>query len=151
MQLDDVNEFSPEFEQSAYSLAVDLGAAEWAQSASLELLQVRAHDRDCSPAFGTVCRYQLTGAPADGLAGLSVDQEGRIRLQRPERPAGLAGLREFQVLAYDCAGKKSQAPASVRLHLADAKSCRLSLRGKFSRRPLSISVRGARAKNVAPQ
>lgn len=39
-------------------------------------------------------------------------------------------VRSFQVIAYDCAGKKSQTPASVQVSLN--KLCRPSLRGKFS-------------------
>lgn len=207
VKLEDVNEFSPEFERPIYSLSYELDPDSEAplpplptdlahshnhhhkpaganinnnnnnnhhQSGGQEaarrfLLQVRAHDHDCSVEFGSVCRYELApssptstssspsaspshsseaGSGAELTDGLSVDSQGRIWLQRvPARWRQLVAAASsstsanqqqqqqqphvsFQVLAYDCAGRKSQRPATVQLALS--RLCRPALRGKCS-------------------
>lgn len=98
----------------------------------LEVAQVRARDQDCSPEFGDICGYELLAA-ADGHAepppaGLGVDSQGRVKWRRP-LPAE-PGRLSLQVIAYDCAGKKSQTPAKLQLSLN--KLCRPALKGKWS-------------------
>lgn len=148
--MEDVNEFSPEFDSASYSLALELPQARASTTSGGErhLLTVRAQDRDCSAEFGRVCRYELLAGNAGSstspvaangsLEGLSVDAAGRLlasdRWLRSaelelERTGGQSLVRSFQVLAYDCAGKKSLAPASVQLQLG--RSCRAAWRGEF--------------------
>lgn len=128
------------------------------------LLTVRANDQDCSHEFGQVCRYELMEGAA-GAAGLwpldaqtlasklSVDAAGRLAarcswlagLQEPARlveearnstsgPTG-AGFH-FQLVAFDCGGKKSQTPAAVHVSLGAgqpagaARKCRPAWKGK---------------------
>lgn len=196
MTLDDVNEFSPDFERHFYTAAIDLSDEEMIQvevaangadadgtSEKINtkqpkttnrrrdelLVTVRAHDQDCSSEFGSICRYELLSdspqSASDGsngqhggdqLEGLSVDLAGRIWLrhlpkswlaavqerrkqqlqsQSQANPNlnsnnGAYLMRSFQVIAYDCAGKKSQTPATVQVSLN--KLCRPSLKGKSS-------------------
>lgn len=136
LSLQDVNEFSPEFERSVYELTLDLDSSLLAEPAAATpprlLLTLRARDQDCSPEFGSVCRYELL----ESLDGLSVDSAGRLWMRRLPA-AWLAQLRaadaqprplSVHVLAYDCAGKKSQVPA--RVELSFRKVCRAALKGK---------------------
>lgn len=80
--LEDVNEFSPEFERQLYSLTLDLDPkhvklhdllekentskqqrGEEGENEEEILLQVQAKDQDCSTEFGSICRYELLAEP----------------------------------------------------------------------------------------
>lgn len=79
--IEDVNEFSPEFERQLYSLTLDLDPKHVKLHDLLEkenpkqhegdesekeeeiLLQVQARDQDCSTEFGSICRYELLAEP----------------------------------------------------------------------------------------
>lgn len=188
--LNDVNEFSPEFERQVYSISLDsdlkhaishklLSSPNSDQEIQEEvlLLQVRAKDKDCSAEFGTICRYELLAEPhhwslqqqkqqhleayTDLISALTVDSLGRVKVKRhflaktpltgsslnqvwnwhnnPEltrenatsrsSPSSSTAFFSFQVIAYDCGGKKSLAPATIHLHLN--KGCRPALKGKL--------------------
>ena len=143
MELEDVNEFSPEFERQNYEFLWESGGGgggeQWAKLDDWVLLgQVRAHDHDCNRDFqGRVCAYELqsAGSPeAPQAAGSQapagepqLDAAGQLRARSKwlEQRLGQA-LKlgqpsvelSLQALAYDCAGKKSQRPAAVQVRLA---------------------------------
>lgn len=97
--MDDVNEFSPKFERSIYTVFYELTSEELTNYAAgslgaaadgsskldndrpddrwRHLVQVRAHDSDCSrELYGRVCRYELV----DDFGGdLAIDSDGNIR------------------------------------------------------------------------
>lgn len=116
INVEDDNEFSPEFERHLY-----VGALSWPpeqqqqQQDWTHLIDVRATDRDCSSELGSVCGYELladsarkglssSSSSGNGgdvrqfpLAALQIDSSGRIRvherrlhalLQREQRQSG---------------------------------------------------------------
>lgn len=52
----DVNEYAPQFLQPAYVSTVDEGRL------YEEVVRVEASDRDCTPKFGDVCKYEILTA-----------------------------------------------------------------------------------------
>jgi hypothetical protein len=227
IELEDVNEFRPEFERSQYAVSIDVGRLgasrpDGAEPHELEdaddeaagrksaaatgwchLLTVRAHDQDCSRRFGQVCQYELIelnaapsapggdstptanfdqqeaagGAPQQQQqqhrAGLAigefvrVDQRGNVRAhcawlraqaaRQQHWPNGSVGapvVLAFQVVAFDCGGKKSQTPANVQVELlarpqqeggrlskgVQAAHCQPGWKGKWHRRPSGLPV-----------
>lgn len=149
--LDDVNEFSPEFERLLYSTSLDIDSGAelilmgGQQAPDPILLQVQARDQDCSLDFGAICRYELLSTQSELKVAdfLAIDLSGRIRLtngssliahlKAAESAVGANGADKpqqvtFLVIAYDCGNKKSQIPATIQLNLN--KLCRPSLKGK---------------------
>jgi len=190
VELEDVNEFSPEFEHQNYQVVWEFDplefnkklkrpsevgndgpmvggqmkakettevkasdrasgseADEWRQ-----LAIVRAHDQDCNKEFqGRVCSYELQASDQlkhqNGPA-LFVDLDGKLRAKRswleqlsgasgplapsqqpnPQSNGDTLGQFNFQVLAYDCGGKKSQRPANVQLKVM--RKCHASWKGE---------------------
>ncbi|XP_015603038.1 calsyntenin-1 [Cephus cinctus] len=97
----DVNEYAPQFLQAAYVSAVDEGRL------YEEVVRVEASDRDCTPKFGDVCKYEILTADQP----FAIDNEGAIRNTEPldyERSHNYI----LSVVAYDC-GMKQSAPAMV--------------------------------------
>ncbi|KOC61054.1 Calsyntenin-1 [Habropoda laboriosa] len=97
----DVNEYPPQFLQPAYVSTVDEGRL------YEEVVRVEASDRDCSPKFGDVCKYEILTADQPFI----IDNEGAIRNTEPldyERSHNYI----LSVVAYDC-GMKQSAPAMV--------------------------------------
>ncbi|XP_046480300.1 calsyntenin-1 [Neodiprion pinetum] len=97
----DVNEYAPQFLQPAYVSAVDEGRL------YEEVVRVEASDRDCTPKFGDVCKYEILTADQPFV----IDNEGAIRNTEPldyERSHN----HILSVVAYDC-GMKQSAPAMV--------------------------------------
>jgi len=135
--MDDVNEFSPEFERRLYVVSAELGLAQSGRpDGESLLLTVRAHDQDCSAEFGSVCRYELLLEPQQEPTwadSLRVDGSGRVWARNSWLLARAAKASEqargsFQVIAHDCAGKKSQTPALVQVNFN--KLCQPAWRGK---------------------
>lgn len=62
----DVNEFPPVFSQSAYVKTVDEGRL------YDEIVRVEATDRDCTPRYGDVCKYEIL----DSNTPFTIDNEG---------------------------------------------------------------------------
>lgn len=105
----DINEYSPVFSQPSYVIDVDEGRL------YKEIIRVEATDRDCSPLFGDICKYEiLTGDSADHLP-FSIDKEGVIRNNVPLSHK-VAQNHILSVVAYDCAMKQS-APVMVNIHV----------------------------------
>ncbi|XP_011309111.1 calsyntenin-1 [Fopius arisanus] len=97
----DVNEYAPQFLQPAYVSTVDEGRL------YEEVVRVEASDRDCTPKFGDVCKYEILTADQPFV----IDNEGAIRNTEPldyERSHNYI----LSVVAYDC-GMKQSAPAMV--------------------------------------
>lgn len=105
----DINEYSPVFSQPSYVIDVDEGRL------YKEIIRVEATDRDCSPLFGDICKYEiLQGDSADHLP-FSIDKEGVIRNNAPLSHK-VAQNHILSVVAYDCAMKES-APVMVNIHV----------------------------------
>ena len=62
----DVNEYAPTFLESSYTQNVDEGGL------YEEILRVDATDRDCSPKFGDICKYEILTADQPFV----IDNEG---------------------------------------------------------------------------
>ena len=71
--VDDVNEYIPQWSEEEYSGQVEEGEMEDF------ILQVAATDKDCSPQFGDVCKYSLSGADQT----FAIDHQGIITNTRP--------------------------------------------------------------------
>ena len=71
--VEDVNEYIPLWSQEEYSAQLEEGEMEE------KILQVAASDNDCSPQFGDVCKYSISG-PDQTFA---IDQQGVISNTRP--------------------------------------------------------------------
>lgn len=138
------------------------------------LLTVRAHDQDCSLEFGHVCRYELLGdnSAMANASEFAIDLNGKLaarcvwleRLRanglRDEVASHQQRTYALQVVAFDCGGKKSQAPASVQVTLVATNSstatkktmtaaaglrqplgaCRASWKGKYKRSRLGSEL-----------
>ena len=71
--VDDVNEFIPLWSEQEYSGQLEEGEL------SAFILQVEATDNDCSPSFGDVCKYSLSGSDK----AFFIDQQGIITNTEP--------------------------------------------------------------------
>ncbi|XP_073992692.1 calsyntenin 1 [Rhodnius prolixus] len=93
----DINEYAPAFLEPSYVCQVDEGRL------FSEIVRVEASDRDCTPKFGDICKYEIltTDQP------FTIDNEGTIRNTEPldyERSHN----HILSVVAYDCGMKQSQ-------------------------------------------
>lgn len=159
VSIEDVNEFSPEFDRLVYTFKLDsLSDEEGRQEDEIDdiqnstkpsaeerfLFKIQARDQDCSSEFGSVCRYEL--APIGDIdqkqqtgqlsvfEQFRVDREGHVWLRDPERAKRTlkgSGRFNFLALAYDCGGKKSQLPATIQIQVSQEPRCRPSLKGKY--------------------
>ena len=73
VEVEDVNEYIPLWSQEEYSAQLEEG--EMAE----RILKVAASDKDCSPQYGDVCKYSISG-PDQTFA---IDQQGVISNTRP--------------------------------------------------------------------
>ncbi|CAH2238730.1 jg27656 [Pararge aegeria aegeria] len=117
----DVNEFAPVFSQAAYVRAVDEGKL------YDELLRVDATDRDCTPRYGDVCKYEILG-DGDRAQPFSIDNEGVIRNTEPLE-YDKSHNHILSVVAYDC-GMMPSAPVMVTIKVN--KPCRAGWKGTES-------------------
>lgn len=62
----DINEYRPVFEESSYVREVEEGRL------YKEIVRVKATDRDCTPKYGDVCKYEILTADQPFV----VDNEG---------------------------------------------------------------------------
>ncbi|XP_045466915.1 calsyntenin-1 isoform X1 [Harmonia axyridis] len=111
----DVNEYAPTFSEPSYVRQVDEGRIYG------EIVRVEATDRDCTPKFGDVCRYEILtpDQPFD------IDIDGVIRNTEAldyERSHN----HILSVVAYDC-GMRQSLPVMVTIKVN--KVCRLGWRG----------------------
>ncbi|XP_023939658.2 calsyntenin-1 [Bicyclus anynana] len=117
----DVNEFAPVFSQAAYVRSVDEGAL------YPELLRVDATDRDCTPRYGDVCKYEIL---QDGeRQPFAIDDEGVIRNTEPLE-YDKSHNHILSVVAYDC-GMMQSAPVMVTIKVN--KPCRAGWKGLAER------------------
>ncbi|KAJ2954976.1 hypothetical protein O0L34_g3319 [Tuta absoluta] len=115
----DVNEFAPVFSQAAYVKSVDEGRL------YDEILRVEATDRDCTPRYGDVCKYEILG----DASPFTVDNEGVIRNTEP-LDYEKAHNYILSVVAYDC-GMMQSAPVMVTVKVN--KPCRAGWKGVAER------------------
>ena len=73
VEVEDVNEYIPVWSQEEYSAQLEEG--EMAE----RILEVAATDSDCSPQYGDICKYSISG-PDQTFA---IDQQGVISNTRP--------------------------------------------------------------------
>lgn len=87
----DVNEYAPTFSDPSYVRQVDEGRI------YREIVRVEATDRDCTPKFGDICKYEIMTADQPFV----IDMDGVIRNTEPldyERSHN----HILTVVAYDC-------------------------------------------------
>lgn len=63
----DINEYAPVFLQPSYVYQVDEGRL------YSEIVRVEATDRDCTPKFGDICKYEILTTEQP----FTIDSEGR--------------------------------------------------------------------------
>lgn len=103
----DVNEYAPTFLQPSYSVQVDEGRL------YKEVVRLEAVDKDCTPLYGDVCKYEIMQKEGQDGSLFAIDDEGAIRNLQP-----LSHKKShnhiLSVVAYDCAMKPS-APVMVNI------------------------------------
>lgn len=101
----DINEYSPSFLQPSYVTEVDEGRL------YPEIIRVEATDKDCTPLFGDVCKYEILTLDQP----FTIDNEGSIRNTEPLSHK-MSHNHILSVIAYDCAMKPS-APVMVNIRV----------------------------------
>ncbi|XP_058461446.1 calsyntenin-1 [Malaya genurostris] len=101
----DINEYSPTFLQPSYVTEVDEGRL------YQEIIRVEATDKDCTPLFGDVCKYEILTSDQP----FTIDNEGSIRNIEPLSHKA-SHNHILSVVAYDCAMKQS-APVMVNIRV----------------------------------
>jgi calsyntenin 1 len=101
----DINEYSPVFLQPSYVTEVDEGRI------YQEIIRVEANDKDCTPLFGDVCKYEILTLDQP----FTIDNEGSIRNTEPLSHRA-SHNHILSVVAYDCAMKQS-APVMVNIRV----------------------------------
>ncbi|XP_044316532.1 calsyntenin-1 isoform X2 [Drosophila rhopaloa] len=94
----DINEYAPTFLEPSYVTEVDEGRL------YNEILRVEASDKDCTPLFGDVCKYEILNNDEP----FSIDNEGSIKNTEPLSHK-VSHNHILSVVAYDCAMKESSA------------------------------------------
>ncbi|XP_061380159.1 calsyntenin-1 [Danaus plexippus] len=118
----DVNEFAPVFNQAAYVRSVDEGKV------YDEIVRVEATDRDCTPRYGDVCKYEIEN-DGDRNQPFAIDNEGVIRNTEPLE-YDKSHNHILSVVAYDC-GMMPSAPVLVTIKVN--KPCRAGWKGLAER------------------
>nr|XP_032524992.1 calsyntenin-1 [Danaus plexippus plexippus] len=118
----DVNEFAPVFNQAAYVRSVDEGKV------YDEIVRVEATDRDCTPRYGDVCKYEIVN-DGDRNQPFAIDNEGVIRNTEPLE-YDKSHNHILSVVAYDC-GMMPSAPVLVTIKVN--KPCRAGWKGLAER------------------
>lgn len=116
----DVNEYAPVFNEAAYVKAVDEGRL------YDEILRVEAMDRDCTPHYGDVCKYEIL---TDRSQPFTINNEGVIRNTEP-LDYEKSHSHILSVVAYDCAMMQST-PVMVTIKVN--KPCRPGWKGLAER------------------
>uniref|UniRef100_U5EYG9 Putative calsyntenin n=1 Tax=Corethrella appendiculata TaxID=1370023 RepID=U5EYG9_9DIPT len=101
----DINEYSPTFLQPSYVTEVDEGRL------YQEIIRVEATDKDCTPLYGDVCKYEILTNDQP----FTIDNEGSIRNTEPLSHK-ISHNHILSVVAYDCAMKQS-APVMVNIRV----------------------------------
>lgn len=111
----DINEYPPTFLDPSYVHQVDEGRL------YEEIVRVEATDRDCTPKYGDVCKYEILTSDQP----FTIDNEGAIRNTEPldyERSHN----HILSVVAYDC-GMKQSVPVMVTIRVN--RVCKLGWKG----------------------
>lgn len=116
----DVNEFAPVFSQASYVKSVDEGRV------YDEILRVEATDRDCTPKYGDVCKYEIL---TDRSQPFTIDNEGLIRNTEP-LDYEKSHNHILSIVAYDC-GMMQSAPVMVTIKVN--KPCKPGWKGVAER------------------
>ncbi|CAH2061138.1 unnamed protein product, partial [Iphiclides podalirius] len=116
----DVNEYAPVFGQAAYVRSVDEGKV------YDEIVRVEATDRDCTPHYGEVCKYEIL---TEGNQPFAIDNDGVIRNTEP-LDYEKSHNHILSVVAYDC-GMMQSAPVMVTIKVN--KPCRAGWKGLAER------------------
>lgn len=114
----DINEYAPAFLEPSYVRQVDEGRL------YEEVVRVEASDRDCTPKFGDVCKYEILTSDQP----FTIDSEGVIRNTEPldyERSHN----HILTVVAYDC-GMKQSVPVMVTIKVN--RVCKLGWKGELN-------------------
>ncbi|KAH8272479.1 hypothetical protein KR044_008942, partial [Drosophila immigrans] len=92
----DINEYAPTFLQQSYVTEVDEGRL------YNEIIRVEATDKDCTPLFGDVCKYEILNSDEP----FTIDNEGSIKNTEPLSHK-VSHNHILSVVAFDCAMKES--------------------------------------------
>ncbi|XP_068154241.1 calsyntenin-1 isoform X2 [Drosophila tropicalis] len=92
----DINEYAPTFLEPSYVTEVDEGRL------YNEIIRVEASDKDCTPLFGDVCKYEILNNDEP----FAIDNEGSIKNTEPLSHKA-SHNHILSVVAYDCAMKES--------------------------------------------
>ncbi|CAD7094141.1 unnamed protein product [Hermetia illucens] len=111
----DINEYAPTFLQPSYVTEVDEGRL------YQEIVRVEATDKDCTPLFGDVCKYELLNNDQP----FTIDNDGSIKNTEPLSHK-LSHNHILSVVAYDCAMKQS---APVMVNIKVKRVCEAKLTG----------------------
>uniref|UniRef100_A0A1I7YT23 Calsyntenin-1 n=1 Tax=Steinernema glaseri TaxID=37863 RepID=A0A1I7YT23_9BILA len=95
----DVNNHSPEFEEPWYTYFVDEGKADF------KIARLVATDKDCGYPYGQICRYEISNA-LDGFP-FEIDDQGVLRNTRALNYTDNHSYI-LTILAHDCGMKKSK-------------------------------------------
>jgi hypothetical protein len=101
----DINEYSPTFLQPSYVTEVDEGRL------YQEIIRIEATDKDCTPLYGDVCRYEILTKDQP----FTINNEGSIRNTEPLSHK-VSHNHILSIVAYDCAMKQS-APVMVNIRV----------------------------------
>lgn len=112
----DINEYAPVFLQPSYVYQVDEGRL------YSEIVRVEATDRDCTPKFGDICKYEILTTEQP----FTIDSEGVIRNTEP-LDFEKSHNHILSVVAYDC-GMKQSVPVMVTIKVN--RVCRLGWKGR---------------------
>ncbi|XP_044741341.1 calsyntenin-1 isoform X2 [Chrysoperla carnea] len=111
----DINEYPPTFLEPSYVRQVDEGRL------YEEILRVEASDRDCTPKYGDVCKYEILTNDQPFV----IDSEGAIRNTEP-LDYDRSHNHILSVVAYDC-GMKQSLPVMVTIKVN--RLCQLGWKG----------------------
>lgn len=112
----DINEYAPTFLEPSYVRQVDEGRL------YEEILRVEASDRDCTPKFGDICKYEIVSPTPVPFV---IDNEGAIRNTEP-LDYGVSHNHILSVVAFDC-GMKASVPVLVTIKVN--RICKLGWKG----------------------
>lgn len=127
----DINEYAPTFLQPSYVTEVDEGRL------YNEILRVEAVDKDCTPLFGDVCKYEILNSNEP----FTIDNEGSIKNIEPLTHK-ISQNHILSVVAYDCAMKDST-PIMVSIkvrRVCDAKFMGIPERIDYTVSPIKINI-----------
>lgn len=114
----DINEYAPTFLQPSYTVQMDEGRL------YKEIVRLEAVDKDCTPLFGDVCKYEILQKDGQAEGLFDINAEGAIRNIQP-LSFKKAHNHILSVIAYDCAMKAS-APVMVNIKVNRVCEARLT-------------------------